>query len=75
METNTLTIHVRFFPDGTVMEVGERPQEVDPQAWFNHLSRNTQNCYASLSGGRGFFRMTREQVDTLKQSSQAEAAV
>jgi hypothetical protein len=74
METHAIMIHVRFSPDGTVTEIGERPQGVPAQAWFNHLSRNTQNCYETLWGGRGIFRFTREQVDALKQSCQAEVA-
>ncbi len=67
MDSTQVMIHVRFAPDGTVMEIGERPGGVAPQACFAHLSRNTQNCYQALSGGRGIFRLTREQVESLKQ--------
>lgn len=67
MDSIQVLIHVRFAPDGTVMEIGERPKGVAAQEWFGHLSRNTQNSYQVLSGGRGIFRLTREQVDGLKQ--------
>ncbi len=59
-------IHVRFAPNGTVMEIGERPSGVDAQTWFNYLSQNTANRYQALSGGRGLFRLPRPEVDVLK---------
>ena len=62
-----IMIHVRFNNDATVSEIGERPSALAAQDWFNHLSRNTQNCYESLSGGRGVFRLSTEQLDVLKQ--------
>lgn len=58
-------IHVRFAPDGTVLEIGERPRGVPAQDWFSYLCRNTQNCYQALSGGRGLFRLSRTEVDRL----------
>ncbi|MBY0579640.1 MAG: hypothetical protein K2P57_11405 [Burkholderiales bacterium] len=61
-------IHVRFATDGSVNEIGERPSGASAQTWFNHLSRNTLNCYEALSGGRGIFRIARDQVDALKAS-------
>lgn len=60
-------IHVRFNNDGSVMEISERPLSASAQAWFNHLSRSTADCYQALSGGRGIFRLGREKVDELKQ--------
>ena len=61
-------IHVRFAPNGTVLDIGERPASASAQAWFNHLSRSTVNCYESLSGGRGIFRLPQEQIQALKSS-------
>lgn len=57
MEHSLVMIHVRFAVDGSVQEIGERPAAAGPQAWFNHLSRNTVNAYEPLSGGRGLFRL------------------
>jgi hypothetical protein len=59
-------IHVRFAPNGTVMEIGERPAAVGAQEWFNHLTNTTINNYESLSGGRGLFRVPREQLNAAK---------
>ncbi len=61
-------IHVRFSPDGTVTEIGARPQGVDAQAWFNHLSRTAGNAYQALSGGRGLFRLDPQALDGIKDA-------
>lgn len=65
-------IHLRFFPDGTVAEIGERPSGVKPHDWFKYLSQHTQNCYQALSGGRGLFRLPRIEVEALKAACAAE---
>lgn len=69
MENNQVMIHVRFAPNGTVSEIGERPASLAAQDWFNLLSRSTINCYESLSGGRGIFRLPREQIEQLKSAA------
>jgi len=66
MENDKVMIHVRFAPDGTVTEIGERPAALSAQAWFNRLSDAAGDGYQSLSGGRGLFRLPRERVDALK---------
>lgn len=71
MNGELVMIHVRFAPNGTVMEIGERPSGASAQDWFNLLSRNTQNVYQALSGGRGLFRLPRAQVSTLQTQAMA----
>jgi len=66
MSEATVIIHVRFAPDGSVTEIGERPEGVTAQLWFNRLSDDAQFNYQSLSGGRGVFRLPRDLVDSLK---------
>lgn len=61
-------IHLRFNPNGTVFEIGERPAGIEAQEWFNYLSRHTLNCYQALSGGRGLFRLPRTEVEALKSA-------
>ncbi len=68
MENSQVMIHVRFAPNGGVTEISERPASVGAQEWFDCMSRGTANCYEALSGGRGIFRVPREQVDALKVS-------
>lgn len=61
-------IHVRFSPDGNVTEIGARPQGIDAQAWFDHLSRTAGSAFQALSGGRGVFRVTPEDLDGIKKA-------
>ena len=58
-----VVIHVRFAPDGSVTEIGERPASLSAQEWFNRLSLDPANAYQSLSGGRGVFRIERGRVE------------
>jgi hypothetical protein len=69
MEKDQVMIHVRFAPNGSVTEIGERPSTLSAQDWFNLLTRSTTDCYESLSGGRALFRLPRQQVDQLKSSA------
>jgi hypothetical protein len=74
MESQNVMIHVRFAPNGTVVEISERPTALTPQDWFNCLSDKAGTVYQPLSGGRGLFRLTRGQVDALKAESTPSAA-
>jgi hypothetical protein len=66
MEDGQVIVHVRFAPDGTVREIGERPAGATATAWFNRLSNRAASSYQPLSGGRGLFRLTRGEIDALK---------
>ncbi len=69
MATETRLVHVRFAPNGTVTEIGERPAPITVQEWFHVLSRRAGTAYQPLSGGRGLFRLT----PSLLQDLQAQA--
>ncbi len=71
MDKDQVMIHVRFAPNGTVTEIGERPGELSAQEWFNLLSRATLDNYQALSGGRAIFRLPRAEVEQLKASASA----
>jgi len=66
MDTDNVMIHVRFAPNGEVVEIGERPTGSTPMDWFNCLSDKAGMHYQPFVGGRGVFRLTRQEVDTLK---------
>lgn len=72
--SETVMIHVRFAPNGTVVEISERPQGISPQDWFDHLSANKPLVYQALAGGRGIFRIEREELETLRASVKASNA-
>jgi hypothetical protein len=66
VSTNDVLIHVRFAPDGRVTEIGERPASIAPHAWFDLLSTKVGGSYQPLSGGRGVFRVTRDEITALQ---------
>ncbi len=75
MDPQSVIIHVRFAPNGSVVEIGERPVGKNPQEWFEYLSEKIgATTYQPLSGGRGVFRLTRAQVDSFKAEVAATAA-
>lgn len=74
MESQNVLIHVRFAPNGVVVEISERPAALSPQEWFNSLCDKASNAYQPLAGGRGVFRLTRTVVDAFKAESTPNAA-
>lgn len=66
MSDSPVLIHLVFLNDGTVVRMSETPDNVSPQAWFNHLSQAAADDYQPLSGGRGVFRLTADQLVKLK---------
>jgi hypothetical protein len=69
MSEKTIVIHVRFAPDGSVAEIGERPAGLSAQQWYSYLSEQAGAMFQTLAGGRGVFRLGREQVDALKENA------
>lgn len=65
----TVLIHVRFAPDGQVSDIGECPAGLDPQAWYNALSVEAARHYQPLAGGRGVFRLTRDEVERFQKKA------
>lgn len=64
--TDNVLIHVRFNNDGTVLEISERPTGLSPQEWFTRLSEKAGNAFQALTGGRGVFRVSTDEVTALK---------
>ena len=73
-EKQTVLIHVRFAPNGAVVEISERPPALSGQDWFNLLSDKAASVYQALAGGRGVFRLTRAAIDGLKAEGAPTAA-
>jgi len=74
MDTQSVVLHARFAPNGTVVEIGERPSSLSPQDWFNFLSDKAGDVYQAFAGGRGVFRLTKAELDALKQAAAPTAA-
>ena len=75
MQNTLVMIHVRFAPDGSVTEIGERPPDLPPQEWFNRLSLRAAAAYQALSGGRGLFRLPRDEVIALQAAGVNEGSL
>ena len=69
MDDTKVLIHVRFAPSGQVTEIGERPPVLAQQDWFNTLSTRAGGSYQPLAGGRGVFRLTRDEIAGLQQAA------
>lgn len=74
MEPQKVLIHLRFAPDASVVEISERPKSLTPQEWFNVLSEKAGNAYQALSGGRGVFRLTTDELGAFKAEYPSAAA-
>lgn len=74
MESKSVMIHLRFAPNGSVVEISERPPELSPQEWFDQLSNKFGNAYQAFSGGRGVFRLTSTEVEAFKAELTKTAA-
>ena len=74
MQPNKILIHLRFAPDASVVEISERPKSLTPQQWFNALSDRFGDAYQPLSGGRGVFRLTAEELGAFKSGFAPTAA-
>lgn len=59
-------IHVRFRPDARVWEIAERPEGLDNEQWFKVLCERFGIKYQTRAGGRGFFRLTRIELEAAK---------
>jgi hypothetical protein len=71
MSEHLINIHCRFAPNGQVVEISERPPALEPHAWFNRLSAAYVTKYQAFAGGRGLFRLTREQIDAAAEPTPA----
>ena len=69
MASNATVIHVRFAPDGSVTEIGERPASLTAQQWFDRLSNKHAMDFHALSGGRGVYRVAAAEVEALKAAA------
>lgn len=69
MDAQNVVLHARFAPNGSAVEISERPAGLSPQDWFNFLSDKAGNAYQAFAGGRGVFRLTRTEVDALKRDA------
>jgi hypothetical protein len=68
--TSDVLIHVRFYPNGEVQEISERPSWATPQQWFKQLAKKGLYSFEIFTGGRGLFRVPVTELSTLKADQQ-----
>jgi hypothetical protein len=68
METKTVTIHCRYALDGTTLEIGERPEGLNPNEWFKVLSEQAGDTGEPLAGGRFVFKVPADKLAEIKAS-------
>ena len=75
MTNDIVVIHVRFANDGSVAEISERPASLSAQQWFDALSEAAPpDMYRALAGGRGMFRLSKEQLESHRAKVSGAAA-
>ncbi|MGY3238017.1 hypothetical protein ACVWZ4_001325 [Bradyrhizobium sp. USDA 4472] len=70
MDSQEIIIHLRFAPNGRVIQINERPAKLSPNQWFDVLNTRDASAYRPLSRGRGVFRLSRTAVDDFKQQTE-----
>jgi hypothetical protein len=66
LNSATVLLHVRFRPDTTILNIDECPAEMSNEEWFKRLCARAGGKFATRAGGRGFFRLTHVELETLK---------
>jgi hypothetical protein len=69
MTSDKRILHVRFAADGTVTEIAERPPSLDAQQWFKKLTETAGSSFETLSGGRGLFRLTPDEIAAIQATA------
>ncbi|UGA42084.1 hypothetical protein HU230_0027585 [Bradyrhizobium quebecense] len=69
MNSQQVIVHVRFAPNGRVVQISERPAKLTPNQWFDVLNARASSSYRPIARGRGVFRLTRTAIETFKQET------
>ncbi|RXG90783.1 hypothetical protein EAS61_18540 [Bradyrhizobium zhanjiangense] len=69
MNSQEVIIHVRFGPNGRVIQISERPAKLTPNQWFDVLNVRASSAYRPLACGRGIFRLRRTAIEAFKQET------
>ena len=71
MSPSEIVIHSFYHADGSVREIGERPESLTAQQWFNFLYTTVPESAQALAGGRTIFRLGAAQLVELKAQATA----
>jgi len=68
-KSGEVTVLARFHPDGLINSISHRPEQLDPQEWFDRLCLAVPTTYQPLAGGRGAFRIQSDVFDVIWQEA------
>ena len=71
MAPSQIVIHAFYYPDGTIKEIGQRPEKLTGQQWFNFLCNKVPFAGQALSGGRHVFRLPATDLEALQAEASA----
>jgi hypothetical protein len=64
-----VVVNVRFQPNGLVLHINNKPQDMGDQEWFDRLCRVASTNFMALSGGRGAFRIPGDQFQLIWEAN------
>jgi hypothetical protein len=64
--SDRVILHVRYNRDATIADIAERPEGLSKDEWFKLLCARAGDRYETRIGGRGFFRLTRMELESIK---------
>ncbi|MFO1102124.1 MAG: hypothetical protein U1E20_04370 [Methylocystis sp.] len=62
---NPVLVHIRFRPDGSIGHISNLPPLLSEDDWFKLLCSAIGQKYLTRAGGRGFFRTTRFELESI----------
>lgn len=65
-----ILVHVRFRPDGSIGHITDLPAHLSADEWFKLLCSGIGDKYHARAGGRGFFRTTRLELESMSTPPQ-----
>ena len=71
MAPTEIVIHARYAPDGTCLEIGERPARLSAQQWYAFLYEKVGQTAQPLAGGRIIFRVPATELADLQAAAAA----
>jgi hypothetical protein len=59
-------LHMRSWPNAVIREIAECPSTLTKEEWFTQLCARFGDKYETRAGGRGFFRISAAELESLK---------
>jgi hypothetical protein len=61
--SEAVLIHVRYYASAQIWEIAACPQDLTKEQWLERLMQMFGDRYQTRVGGRGFFKITRAELD------------